>query len=815
MRSALRSLVRTPALALATIATIALGVGATSAMFGVVYAVLLRPLPYPDPSRLAMIWEKWQVGRDLKGVDPVVAARLAERSIVMTTGLEVWRKENRSFEGLAGFAPLDVNVSGGTEPERVEGLVASSSLFTVLGVSPALGRAFTEEEDTPGRDEVVVLSHALWTRRFGGDRQVLGRTVSLDGLPHTVVGVMPRGFHFVLPDIPAEPDVIVPIPHAFRDDRKWALVMTVGRLRSGVTIAAAQADMSALVRRMAETSRRYRTRDANVVPLAGEIARDSRLALLVLFGATACVLLIGCVNVANLLLVRAAGRSKELAIRTALGAGRWRLTRQVVAESVALAAAGGVAGLLLAHWGTAVLVAAVPRDLFARADDIRVDPVVFVFGLVVSVLVGLAAGVAPAWHTLAWDRRGALNAMLTEASRTSSVGRGHRLTRRALVTIQVATAMVLLVGAGLLAETYIRLTRVELGIDPRHVLTFGLRLPESKYGAPQSVVPLEQSLLARLSVLPGVQAAGITNSLPVQSAMTAGMTVQAEGQPASEVHESVYVRTVSPGFFRAAGVRTAYGRLLTPDDERANVAVVNRVLVRRFWPSAPANGPEPLGRKLLIGSRWCTIVGVVEDVKYSGPDRRAEQEAYVPLTYWPMGYVSMLIRTSGDPMAMADLSRQVVRAIDPDLPLEDVRTMDAVVSESVAAQRFRFVLLAIFAGVALVLATIGLYGVMAQSVAQRMREIGIRMALGASRSAIARIVLVEGVMVVGLGLAAGVVVSLAATRVLAKFLFGVTAMDASTLAMVTLGIVAVSAAAVYIPARRATRSDPVDVLRSE
>jgi predicted permease len=732
----------------------------------------------------------------------------------MTSGLEAWRNDNRVFEDIAGFSPLEASVTGDGEPERVQGLVASSSLFATLGVSPGLGRAFTAEEDTPGQDEVVVLSHGLWMRRFAGDPSVLGRPVRIDGLPHTVVGVMPRSFSFILPNIAREPDVIVPIPHSYRDDRKWSLVMTVARLKDGVTIASAQADMSALVKRMAESNRRYRTRDANVVPFANEIARDSKLALLVLFGASGCVLIIGCVNVANLLLVRAAGRSRELAIRTALGAGRWRLTRQVVTESVALACVGGGAGLVLAYWGTALLVTTVPKDLFPRIDDVRVDLVVFAFGFGVSLLVGLIAGVAPAWHTLAWDRRGALNRMLTDTPRTSSLSRGHRVTGRALVTVQVATAMVLLVGAGLLAETYFRITRVDLGINPDRVLTFGLTLPPARYKTPESVLALEEGLLSRLGGLPGVQAVGLTNSLPVQAGMLASMTVRAEGQPVSDVHESVSVRTVSPGFFRAAGVRLAYGRVLTAKDASADVAVVNRVLVGRFWPSA-ATGPEPLGRKLLVGTRWCTIVGVVEDVRYSGPDRRAEQEAYVPLAFWPMQYVSTLVRTTGDPMALADLSRQVVRAIDPDLPVQDVRTMDMVVSESVAAQRFRFVLIGVFAGVALVLAVIGLYGVIAQSVAQRTREMGIRMALGASRPAIVRMVLTEGLVVVGVGVGVGIAVSVAATRVLAKFLFGVTPIDPPTFAMVAVGFAVLAAAAIYGPARRATKSDPASVLRTE
>ena len=815
MRTALRSLARTPTLALATVATIAIGVGATSGMFGIVSAVLLHPLPYRDPSRLVMIWEKWQVNRDMKGVDPDVAARLAERSSVMTTALETWRRENHVFEDVAGFLPLEASLTGGGDPERVPALAASSPMFATLGIAPALGRGFTADDDVPGRDEVVVISHALWTRRFGGDRNVLGRTIGIDGVPHAIVGVMPRNFHFVLPRVQGEPDVVVPVPHSYTPERKWSIVMTVARLKPGVTMAAAQADMSALYARLAESNRRYRTRDANVVWLTGEVAHDSRLGLLVLFGATGCVLLIGCINVANLLLVRAAGRSRELAIRTALGAGHWRLTRQVVGEAVALATAGGAAGLVLATWGVHALLAAIPRDLFPRIAEVRIDPAVLAFGFVVSLLVALAASIAPIWHTLARDHRGVINRMLAGDQRTSSEGRGQRFTRRTLVVAQVAIAMVLLVGAGLLAETYVRLTRVDLGVDPDRVLTFELTLPPARYGTPASLVALQDALIARLARLPGVEAAGLTNTLPVQPTMTASMTVEAEGQPASDIPESVDVRTVSPGFFRAAGVRAAYGRLLAESDATADVAVINRVAARRFWPQAPPPGPDPLGRKLRIGTRWCTIVGVVEDVKYSGPDGRSEQEAYVPLAFWPMGHVSALVRTSGDPMALADLARQAVRAIDPDLPLQDVRTMETVVADSIAPQRFRFMLIGVFAAIALALAVIGLYGVIAHSVGQRAREMGIRMALGAGRTAIARLVLTEGFVVVGIGVALGVGVSIAATRVLAKFLFGVTAIDPPTYTVVAMGILLLSAIAMYGPTRRATRSDPASILRGE
>jgi putative ABC transport system permease protein len=657
VRSAIRSLARMPSFPLAVVLTIALGVGATTAMFSVVCAVLLRPLPYPNADRIVVVWERWQVDRDMKGVDPVVAARLAERSVVMTDALSAWRTGNHVFQQIGGFNPRQFSLTGTAEPERVEGIVASSDFFRVLDTHPSLGRAFSVEEDQPGRDEVVILGHGLWMRRFGGDRTILGRTIGVDGLPHTVIGVMPADFHLVLPNAPADPQLITPVPHSYQPGRKWALLMTVARLKPGVDVAAAQSDMSAVVRRMAATNRRYATRGANVVPLAEEMAQNSRLALLVLFGATGGVLLIGCVNVANLLLVRVAARQKEFAIRTALGAGRWQIIRDVLGESLALAAVGGACGLLLAYWGTDALLALVPEHLFPRLEEVKVDRTVLGFGLVVSLLVGLAAGLAPALHALGRDRHATLNRALNAAQRTSTLSRRQRATRRILVATQVAIAMVMLVGAALLTQTYVRLTRVDLGVSPQHVLTFGVILPPARYGTDVGRMAFEDKLLSKLEVLPGVEGVGLTNSLPVQSSFTGSMNVTVEGRAPVD-GEFVDVRTVNPGFFRAAGARLAYGRFLNAGDARSEVTVVNRALIRRYWPSVATTGPEPLGRRLQLGDRWCTIIGVVDDIKYSGPDRRSEPEAYAPLAFWPTGYLAGLVRVAGDPMAIAGLARQ-------------------------------------------------------------------------------------------------------------------------------------------------------------
>ena len=576
------------------------------------------------------------MNKDAKGVDPAVAARLAERAVVITDSLPIWRTENHVFEDLGGYSSHDYSVTGTSEPERVEGAVASSSFFRAVGIAPSLGRAFSADEDQLGQDEVAVLGHSFWIQRFAGDPQILGKTIGLDGAPHTIIGVMPAGFHLVLPNAPPDPQVITPIPHLYAPGRNWGHVMVLARLKPGVDLAAAQSDMVSLVKRMAETDRRYRTRSVNVVPLSEEMAHDSRTAVLVLFGATICVLLIACLNVANLLLVRAVARQKDLAIRTAMGAGRWRLARQVVGESLALAAVGGLAGLVVAYWGTDALVAAAPAGLFARIEDVAVDRTVLTFGFLVALVAGAVAGLGPAWHTLRWDRRGLLNRTLSDSHRTASVSRSQGLVMRGLVAAQVALAMVLLVGAGLLTETYLRLTQVDLGVNPARVLTFGVVLPPARYTSDVSRLTFEEALLARLDMVPGVAAVGLTNSLPVQASFQGSGTLVIEGRPQQD-GEFVSLRTVNPGFFRAAGTRLVSGRLLTNADARANVMVVNRAFIQRFLPEAGPSGAAALGRKVMAGKSWGNIVGVIDDLKYSGPQRRAEPEAYVPLAFWPTG----------------------------------------------------------------------------------------------------------------------------------------------------------------------------------
>jgi putative ABC transport system permease protein len=819
LRSLLRSLARTPGFTLAVIATIALGIGATSAMFSVVYAALLRPLPYPDPDRLAIIWETQPIEGLRHIPDPTVAARLAERSMVNSRVLPTWRDENHSFEDIAGFGPWQFNLTGTSEPERLTGLTATAQFFTVLGARPLIGHLFEPGDDQPGRDEVIVLGYGFWKRRFAGDPAVVGRTVGIDGVTHTIVGVLPESFHLVLPNVPRDPDIVTPISHRYLQGRNWTIVTVLGRMKSGVTPEGARADMAAVVRHVAASMPFYRERGANVVPLADEVRRDHRLTLLVLLGATGCILLIGCANVANLLLVRAGVRQKELAVRTALGASRGQLMRHTLAESVLLAVAGGAAGLLLARWGTALVVALMPDNLFPRIEDVHVDATVLGVGLAVSVFVGLLAGLLPAWYTLHWDRRGALNRTLSTSARGASAGRGRRLLSRALVCAQVAVAMVVLLAAALLTETYIRLTRTDLGVKPERVLTFGLVLPTARYASPPSRVAFVEALLPRLAALPGVESVGLSNSLPVASSFTGSMTVEVEGNPPASDDPrrtpSVQVRTISGDLFGAAGIRLAYGRLLAAGDLRPDVAVINRTAVRRFWPTAPPNGPEPLGRHLKFGNRVCTVVGVVNDVKYNGPAGAVWEEAYVPYAFWPMEFMSLVLRTTGEPKGLVPGARTAVRGVDPDLPLNDVSTLEEVLAETVAPPRFRFVLIGAFAVLALVLALVGLYGVISQSVAGRTQEIGIRLALGAGSWRIARMVLLEGLALAAAGIVAGLALSLASIRVLATFLYGVSGSDVNNYVAIALLIALLTLMASYGPARRAMKADPAFVLRAE
>jgi putative ABC transport system permease protein len=815
LTSILRGLGRTTGFCAAVVGTIALGIGASSAMFSVVYAVLLHPLPYPAPERLVMVWQTLKLDPAL-GVDPEVAARLAQRSAVISTMLPAWRQDNHVFEDMGGFLSRPFSLTGTPNPEIVDGIVATSSFFHVLGVQPIAGRLFTVAEEQPGRDDVVLLSHALWQRRFGRDPQAIGRSIDVDGVPHTIVGVLPPDVHLVLPRATRSPALVTPISHAFQEDRKWTLMNVVGRLKPGATAEAAGADMAAVMKRLGDADPRYRRLGVTVFPLASEVSRESRRVLLILLAATGCVLLIAGTNVANLLMVRAGTTRRGLAIRAALGASRGRLVREAMTESLLLATAGGAAGLLIARWVTKVVVAMMPPDLFPRMEDVAIGVPVIAFGVAVTIAVGVAAGFAPAWYARRADRRAGLSTMLKQSTGATTSGPALGLVRRGLVALEVGIAMVVLVAAVLLTKTYIRLTHVDLGVQPQNVLTFDVTLPPARYKDPAARIAFAEALVERLQALGGVDAAGLASSLPVQSSFAASMSgVTVEGQPPSESGAILVLRMVTPGVFKAAGIRLAHGRLLQTDDARSDAIVVNRAMVRRFWPAASASQADVIGRRVSIGKRWSQIVGIVDDVKYDGPQSRVEAEAYVSYPYWAVEHLAVVLRSTGDPLVLAPAARQVVKSLDPDLPLNAIRTLEGVLAGSVAPPRFRSALVGSFAVLALILALVGLYGVVSQSVSQRAKEIGIRMALGADESRIHRMVVGETLLLATFGVVVGGAGAFIASRVLASLLFQTSATDPSTYATVALAIAAASAAASYGPARRAANADPVAVLRAE
>jgi putative ABC transport system permease protein len=811
----LRTLGRTPGFTIAAVITIAVGVAATSAMFAVVYAVLLRPLPYPAADRLVVAYETLKLDPVLR-VDPDIAARLAQRSMVMSRVLPIWRRDNHVFDDIGGYAPYQFSLTGTAEPERVSGIVATASLLRVLGVRPGAGREFLESEDQPGNDDVVLLSDALWERRFGRDPGALGRTIAIDGVPHTIVGVLPRGFALVLPDAPRSPALITPSPHAFSSDRKWALLKTVARLRPGATLDAARADLASIAKRLAETEPRNRDRGTSVFPLASEMSRDSTEILVVLLAATGCVLLIAAVNVASLVLVRAGARQRDLAIQAALGASRLRLAGAAAVEGFVLAAGGGVAGLVLAGWMTTAIVALMPPGLFPRMEEIALDLPVAAFGLAVAAVIGATASAVPMWWTRRTDRREALSLPLKASAGAVTSRAGRSVAGRALVALEIAIATVVLVAAVLLTATYVRLTRVDLGVRPDRVLTFELALPNARYAGDQQRIAFVDALLQRLGGVSGIEAAGVTSSLPVQSSFTASMSgVAVEGQPPSEAGAILQLRMVTPGVFPAAGIRLLRGRLLGAQDALTDAVVVNQAMVRRYWPSRAEDGQAALGRRVRIGKRWRTIIGVVDDVKYDGPEGRVEPEAYVPYAYWAVEHISIVIRAAHDPISLVPAARDAIRSLDPDLPLDAVRTLDAVLTETIGPPLFRSALMGSFALLALVLAIVGVYGVVSQSVAQRRRDIGIRMALGAAQGRIARTVVAESLAVAAVGISTGTAAAVAASRLLARFLYGASGADTGTCAAVAAAIMLVTLLASYGPARRAAKTDPLIVLRAD
>ncbi|HEY6187243.1 MAG TPA: ABC transporter permease [Pyrinomonadaceae bacterium] len=795
-----RMLMKNPGFTIVAVIALALGIGANSAIFSVVNTVLLRPLPYKDPDQLVMVWED-------------ATTQGFPRDTPAPANYIDWRDQNQVFEGMAAIADMSFNLTGVGEPERIEGRRVSASLFPLLGVAPQLGRAFLPEEDQPGANRVVIMSHGLWQRRFGSDVTIIGKPLNLNGESYTVVGVMPPQFQF-----PSRTDELwTPIAFTAQEaaNRGGHYLKVVARIKPGVTLQQAQTEMNAIaVRLQQQYSNTNMGLGAAVVPLHEQVVGDIKPALLVLLGAVGFVLLIACANVANLLLARAAVRQKEIALRAALGASRSRLIRQFLTESILLAALGGGGGLLLSLWGVKLLKTFIPENI-SQVKAINIDGRVLIFTLLVSLLTGVIFGLAPATQASKFN----LNETLKEGGRDSAAGsRGNRI-RGLLVIAEVAVSLILLIGAGLLINSFMRLRNVDPGFRADNLLTMNVILPRLKYADQTRRSAFYTELIQRIEALPGVQSAAVTNWIPlVMQGDSIGISIEGRPDPPPDQRNIVVTRVVSPHYFGTMGIEALQGRQFNEQDraDSTGVVVVSETMARKYWP-----GEDALGKRIKSGSSastnpWLTVVGVVKDVRQFQLNADPKPQMYLP--YAQTSFLpprQLVVRTNVEPTSLAATVRKTVWEIDGDQPVSNISTMEEVLAESVARQRFSMLLLGIFAGVALVLAAVGLYGVMSYSVAQRTREIGIRMALGAQRSDVLRLVVGHGLKLVLIGVSIGLVAAFILTRVMSSLLFGVSATDPTTFITISMVLMSVALLASYIPARRATKVDPMIALRYE
>ncbi|MGH9834557.1 MAG: ABC transporter permease [Blastocatellia bacterium] len=798
LRYGARMLSKNPGFALVAVIALALGIGANTAIFSVVNGVLLRPLPYPQPEQLAMVWldnRRQNIREDITSYPNFVD----------------WRDQNKTFQGMAAVRNINVSLTGAGEPEELRGATVSANFFQLMGVAPAQGRGFTIDEEQPGKDKVVVLSYGLWQRRFGGDPGILNQTISLSGEPHTVIGIMPPSFAF--PSKVAIWGPLAPNERA-RAARGSFWLPVIGRFKPGVTRQQAQADMNVIG---GQLERQYPDINAgygvNVVPLHEQIVGDLKPALLVLLGAVAFVLLIACANVANLLLARAAVRQREVAIRSALGAGRWRIVRQMLTESVLLSVIGGALGLLLAVWGVAALLKLGPADL-PRLDNVRLDWRVLVFTLGLSLLTGLIFGLMPALQTSQTD----VGETLKEGGRSGTGGRRAQFVRSGFIVAEIALTLALLIGAGLLIRSFWRLQQVNPGFNPDRLLTLTVRLPRTKYPEGAQVAAFYQQLQERLAALPGAQSVSATSSIMMPKVTnSSGFTIEGRPPDPREQSQELPFEAALPNYFETMGVTLAQGRQFTAQDGRGapEVAIVNETFVKLYFPNN-----DPLGKRFTFGSaddnpQWITIAGVVRDTKRQGLDAPIRMESWMPHAQMPARRMEMVVRTTGDPLALIRSTRDAVWSLDKDLPIPAMETMEQRLSESVAQRRLNMLLLCLFAAVALVLAAVGIYGVMSYAVTQRTHEIGIRVALGAQVGDVLRMILRQGMKLAIIGEIIGLAGAFALTRLMAGLLFGVSATDPLTFVAIALLLTGVALLACWIPARRAAKVDPMVALHHE
>ena len=806
IKVALRGLLKSPGFTVIAIVTLALAIGATTAVVSLVNALLVRPLPYHDPSRLVLLWEQFA----LQGL---------ERIPVSAPEFRDYEKQARSFDGIAAFNYTMFNLSAGDLSERIQGAVVSPSLFALLGARPLRGRTFSPDEQQVGRDDVVVISEGLWRRRFNSDPAVVGNKLLLNDRGYTVVGIMPARFEFPLPLFNVQgnrfaerADIWKPV--AFTEDelksRGSRNYGVIARLRDGVSTHQAQGELNALI---ADWIRQYRQNYGNgegfsgtLYPLHEQVVGTMRTGLLILSGSVAFVLLIACANLATMLLARANARERELAIRVALGAGPWRLLRQLLTESVLLALVGAAVGTILSVWGLEFLRHIGARTI-PRLAEVNIDPTVLAITAIIAVGTGILFGLAPGLASAKPE----LTEALKEGGRGSTAGTRRNRLRNVMIVAEIALALMLLVGAGLLIKSFVRLQHVDPGFNPRNVLTAEINLPDLKYAAGKPVRDFYAELDQRIHNLPGVQSSAFTWILPLSGSNTDNSFL-IEGRPHQVVFPDEELRQITPDYFRVLQTPLSKGRFFTEADnaDAPGVVIINEALARKYWPNEDA-----IGKRISFedsNPKWITIVGIVGNIRHRGLDLDPKPEVYVP--HAQTGYRGMIltVRSKQDPRSLASAIRREVRTLDPDLPIAHVRTFEEVISDSVAPRRLSVVLLGVFAAVALLLAAVGVYGVMSYLVVQRTHEIGVRMALGAQRRDVLHLVIGHASKLVGLGTAIGLILTLFSTRGLSALLYGVGTFDPITIVFVTLLLAAIALLASYVPALRATRADPMIAL---
>ena len=805
LRYAARLLLKSPGFTAVAVLSIALGIGANTTVFSVINAVLLKSLPYKDPESLVLLWGDNKGDERLKGHNQVSATDAAD-----------YRSQSSVFEEVATFGGWFPIMSGDTEAERIPAIQVGDGFFKVMKGTPILGRVFTPEEQEEGKDFVIVLSHALWQRRFAGDPNIVGKSILLNGRPYNVIGVMGPDFR-PLPAALVAPEgqFYRPVAEKYDDtDRDARHLRAIGRLKPGTTIAQAQSDVNVIAQRIEqEHPQTNRNQGIHIVSITDELVGEIRPTLWMIFGAVVLVLLVACANVANLLLARSSIRHKEITIRSAIGAARSQLVRQLLTESLLLSIVGGLLGLGIAFWGTN-LVSSVGSQINPMLDHIQLDSRVLLFTVGISVVTGLIFGLAPALQV----SKPNLTESLKEGGRGSGPAGTRNRLRSALVVAEIAMTLVLLVCAGLLIRTVMRLRGVNTGFNAQNILAMNIGLPSIKYPKPENQIAFFKQVTDRIASLPGVKAAGITSVLPLSDNFD-GRGLVVEDHPRSrgeEITVDLYVTT--PGYLQAMNISILNGRVLGDQDtaESAKVALINQTMANQLWPNQ-----VPLGKRIrFTGSPtdpgpWRTVVGVVSDVSQYGLDKKPPMQIYLPHSQYPITFNTIVVKTDSDPAAMTNAVRREILAVDKDQAVFNVTTLEQLLGESIANRKFFMLLLMIFAGLALTLAAIGIYGVMSYVASQRTHEIGIRMALGAQGKDVLKLIIGNGMSLALIGVALGLVGAFALTRVMAGILFGVTTTDALTYISVSAGLIAVALLACYMPARRAAKIEPLVALRYE